>query len=658
MLTKRAGAVAAGLAGVAMVAGFGFPGHAAVRPGGQRSPAVRVVDPVLNAVWCSGPRRCLGVGTASVSPSISAVWNGRSWRFVKTPDRGVELTALGCSGWTECMAIGGSFSSGVIDEWNGVSWKSLPTIKSASLDSVACAARHRCVAVGGGDAFAWNGKVWSRVPLPPRLRGGQFPHVACAGPADCMAVGTGAMRWNGVKWHQVAASVTCLLEYECSVSGDGPGRYVAVGDSDKSFFWNGHSWREVALPVFDELPGISCTGSFCLAVGSSSDVAWNGRKWSALPSTGFGNAAVWCTRRTACMDVGSGLASFWNGRRWTPQRLSTIDRLAAVSCTRPGNCIAVGLTNNLALAPLLAPDWLAERWNGSKWQVIPGPARTGGTGQEQISCTSTRFCMAVNTLAYDPGAQRWNGRKWIATNLPADVGEQGVEGLSCSSASNCLAIAGDAAWAWDGTSWHATASPGISGQYVDLQSVSCASATMCMAIGYDFTLSTCGNGCTVNLLAEQWNGSSWSVSNTPVLDVGSVPDFLPSNQISCPSATFCMQETTASALPGGAGVMSWNGQTWTQQKVSVASFYAPPNISCGGTSSCVVVRNTEARRGAAEVWNGTSWRATRLAPGGLVNAVSCSRPGRCVAVGTTAGDLTMAQSWDGTAWKLLHPVNP
>jgi hypothetical protein len=554
------------------------------------------------------------------------------------------------------MALGGSFSKGLIDEWNGVSWKTLPVIPSTSLNAVACAARHRCVAVGF-DAFTWNGKAWTRVPVPRGLPiASEFTNVACAGPDDCMALGSHggpsplAMWWNGAKWRRVAGAATCVVPGQCGLSGDGRGRYVAVGD-DNSFIWNGHSWRRIPLPgVNDELPGIWCAGSFCLAVGSSSDFGWNGAKWSTLPSTGFGNAAVWCAGRSACMDVGSGLATFWNGRRWTPMRLSKIDRLSAVSCNRPGNCVAVGLTNN----PPLIPDWLAERWTGSVWQVITGPAKTVGIGTAQISCTSTQFCMALNTLAFDPGAQRWNGSHWIATNLPTDLGEQGVEGLSCSSASSCLAIAGDAAWAWDGSSWHATASLGISGQYVDLQSVSCASATMCMAIGFDVSNSSCGSTCTAYLLAEQWNGSTWSVSATPVLAIGSEPDFLPSSQISCPTTTFCMEETQGQVNV----VLSWDGHTWTQQHVSVPAFFTGPEISCGGPSSCVIAGDTQGGNGAAEVWNGTAWRATRPASGGLLSAVSCSRQDRCVAVGTTAGDLTMAQSWNGTSWKLLRPVNP
>jgi hypothetical protein len=573
------------------------------------------------------------------------------------------------------MAIDNS-TKGVIKEWNGVSWRSLPT-SSRWLDSVACAARHRCVAVGASEALTWNGRVWSKAPLSRQLQRSDFISVACAGPADCMAVGiytpSGgglqqpiAMRWNGAKWHQVAASPGAG-----ALSGDGPGRYVAVG-ADASFFWNGSSWLRVALPGSIELQGISCARSFCLAVGSSSEFAWNGSKWSTLPATGFSNAGVWCTGRDACMDVGGGLASYWNGRGWTPMRLSVINRLRAVSCTRPGNCMALGETNNLRLAPLgQAPAWLAERWSGSAWQNIPGPASGLSAFQGSnldcapgtcpaVSCTTTRFCMALDVNANNPAAQRWNGSEWIATNLSADLGYQIIQDLSCASSGSCLAVgalsqADARAWAWDGTSWHATASPGISGQDTALQSVSCASATMCMAVGYEFTPPCDTTPCTIHLLAEQWNGSTWSVTGTPALGTGTVYE-LPSSLISCPSTTFCMEVT-------GPSARSWDGHTW--HKRAAPSRYIAPDLSCGSASSCVVVGNLGpvsgtpfGETGAAQAWNGTAWRTTRLASAGLLHAVSCPQPDQCIAVGATLYDQAMAQSWNGTAWKLLSPANP
>jgi hypothetical protein len=517
------------------------------------------------------------------------------------------------------------------------------------------------VAVGIGAAFAWNGKVWSKVPLPRQVPAdSEFGAVACAGPADCMAVGfTGsavplAMRWNGVRWHRVASAGIACFAGQCGISGHGRGRYVVVGDNLSSF-WNGRSWHRIALPAANVLvPGVSCTESFCLAVGrsvgNSSEFAWNGKKWHTLPRTGFDNESVWCTRPTACMDVGFGGVSSWNGRRWTRLRLSVINRFTGVSCTRPGNCIAVGPTNNLALER----DWLAERWNGSRWQVIPGPAKTDGGPAEQISCTSMRFCMALSTFAFDPAAQWWNGRRWIATDLPfqSPPGTFGIEGLSCSSPSKCVAVGGNVAWNWNGTSWPES-NPEIGGPNVDLQSVSCLSATLCMATGFVYT-GDCQDTCTMTGLAEQWNGSSWSVSDSTILG-SSTLDHLPSSQISCPAATFCMEETTG---VGPVSVRSWDGHSWTQQTVP---FSTASGISCGGTSSCVVI-STFIRGGeladTTEIWNGTSWRAAKPAPGGLLTALSCSRPDRCTAAGGTAGNLAMTQTWDGTSWKLTHPANP
>jgi hypothetical protein len=74
--------------------------------------------PKLDAVWCSSPSKCLAVGGEFGRLPVSQVWNGRSWKYVRTPGRAQILLGMSCLSWSFCMAVGGD---GVADLWNGAS---------------------------------------------------------------------------------------------------------------------------------------------------------------------------------------------------------------------------------------------------------------------------------------------------------------------------------------------------------------------------------------------------------------------------------------------------------------------------------------------------------------------------------------------------------
>src|SRR5262245_16728346 len=66
--------------------------------------------------------------------------------------------------------------------------------------------------------------------------------------------------------------------------------------------------------------------------------------------------------------------------------------LAGISCVSASFCLTVG-----RYADALRRDHsLAEEWNGRRWRVLPG---VHGTNLSDVSCTSTRFCMALGSPA-------------------------------------------------------------------------------------------------------------------------------------------------------------------------------------------------------------------------------------------------------------------
>ena len=296
-----------------------------------------------------------------------------------------------------------------------------------------------------------------------------------------------------------------------------------------------------------------------------------------------------------------------------------------MSCTSANACTAVGTGGN--------GDSLAERWNGTKWSVQPTPnVDRRDTGLTSVSCTSATLCTATGRYQSGlgaPAAEQWNGTKWSVQRVPAPqtTTGAGLTGVSCTSGSACIAVGSDGtalAEAWNGISWSiqpVTTPPGTFGSR--LTGVSCSSASACMAVGH-YAVDTDNDSAP---LAEEWNGTSWSILPAPV-------------------------------SPGAPE--SFGGGTFLT------------GVSCTSASACTAVGNYFNRSGdlstLAEAWNGTSWslQPTPDAPGSTDNfllGVSCTSPTACTAVGYNQkpGSFTehrLAEAWNGTSWSLEHPPAP
>jgi hypothetical protein len=91
---------------------------------------------MLNGVSCPASARCVAVGESGDGPKLLAeAWNGTRWRVLKTPDPPAAtssfLNQVSCTGVSHCVAVGsrgsGKNASALAEIWNGTSWKVLKT---------------------------------------------------------------------------------------------------------------------------------------------------------------------------------------------------------------------------------------------------------------------------------------------------------------------------------------------------------------------------------------------------------------------------------------------------------------------------------------------------------------------------------------------------
>ena len=228
---------------------------------------------------------------------------------------------------------------------------------------------------------------------------------------------------------------------------------------------------------------------------------------------------------------------------------------------------------------------------------------------------------------------------------------------------NAIAAAAPSGWALQ-----ATPNP-VGARNTFLAGVSCTAPTACVAVGYSISTSN-----AVTTLAEQWNGSAWSILSTPS-PLGSVISSLAA--VACTSATAC---TAVGDSFNAANVKStlderWNGTTWSVQPTpdpAGISNSTLVGVACRVSTSCIAVGSyTKTPSGhpftLAESWNGIAWSivTTPNPPanrGASLLSVACSSGSACTAVGnwfnSSNTEVTLAERWSGTAWSIQTTLNP
>jgi len=323
--------------------------------------------------------------------------------------------------------------------------------------------------------------------------------------------------------------------------------------------------------------------------------------------------------------------------------------LNGVSCTSASACIAAGYYYNGSY-----DQTLVEQWNGTTWSIVPSPNTSSSQHNDLygVSCTSASACTAVGNYSngsYDQTlVEQWNGTTWSIVSSPDTSSSQDndLNGVSCFSASSCTAV-GDYYTGsynqtlieqWNGSAWSIVPSPNTdSTKDNQLTSVSCLSPSSCTAVGY------ANSGTVDQTLIEQWNGSTWSIQSSPDTD-STFENWL--YGVSCTSATACTAVGYVDTLTAQVALAEqWNGSAWSivptpNPNTSGSNYFN--SVSCSSANSCTAVGFYfgigTPNLTFIEQWNGSSWSIASSPNASIINAndlngVACTSTSACTGVG-------------------------
>ncbi|HEX5376365.1 MAG TPA: DUF6531 domain-containing protein [Solirubrobacterales bacterium] len=425
-----------------------------------------------------------------------------------------------------------------------------------------------------------------------------------------------------------------------------------------------------------KLTDVSCTSATkCTAVGYDKFMgrtfaeSWDGSAWKITHSNlGTSNEpAVSCVGPSTCHIVatdGGGTAGTWGLFSWgstfrafaAPEGASSW-KLRDVSCSSETACTAVGYRYSSATGY----KTLVERYDGTSWSIQASAEPSEGNGfraMSSVSCASSTQCMAVGEAAGKPFTEKWNGTQWTPVSIPGSA-EGFLEDVSCASATSCMAVGHRGWWewmgsswqsstlamSWDGSEWSVLETPEPSEELLvdgaNLSAVSCLSASSCVAVGSFFTKYG-EEGNEEKTLTEVWDGSEWTTRPSTSPDI-----FSTLAGISCTATSQCTAVGSARPINKDTNNMvtlgeRWNGEEWTTQATvspETRTELKLTDTSCTSATKCMAVGYDKVMgKVFAESWDGSEWKVARSdLGGGAEPAVSCVGLTTCFIIATPSG---------------------
>ncbi len=362
--------------------------------------------------------------------------------------------------------------------------------------------------------------------------------------------------------------------------------------------------------------------------------------------------------------------------------------LTGISCATGESCYAVGHYINSAGTELT----LAEHWTLSGgWSILETANPTGAksaslSGVSCLPIEPSEGCVAVGHYVNSAGTEVMLEEllfigKWMIGEMANPTGAKSSRllGVRCPISSTCAAVGNYVnSGSKEVTLAEQITTAGNKGAVQEtpnakeaksnsLASVSCTETKACTAVGHD--VNSAGTEVT---LAERWNGTAWSIQETPN------PTGAKSSSLAgvwCPGTEECVGVGRYVKSTGTELTLAelWNGTAWSIQgspNPTVASG-SLPSLSCPAAEACTAVGHYINEAGTevtlAEGWNGKEWTLQEtVTPTGAksssLSGVSCTSAEACTAVGhyvnSSGVEVTLAEVFASKKWAIQETVTP
>ena len=239
------------------------------------------------------------------------------------------------------------------------------------------------------------------------------------------------------------------------------------------------------------------------------------------------------------------------------------------------------------------PGQVIEQWNGTKWNLFPGP-RFGKRKQADVfamTSSSANDVWAIGSLVnLDSGLasslfEHWNGTAWTATTVESN--NEFLFGASADATNDAWAVGFSgsdrietSAMHWDGTNWKSVATPNAGQGTNKLNAVLALAPNDVWAVGFSTPAAPPKQAATLTLI-EHFDGTSWVVVPSPNVGLNSANQSNRLLGLTANSANDIWAFGSYFTAEGSGHQMTlllhWDGATWT-----IAS---SPNPTKAGTSS-------------------------------------------------------------------------
>jgi hypothetical protein len=335
---------------------------------------------------------------------------------------------------------------------------------------------------------------------------------------------------------------------------------------------------------------------------------------------------------------------------------SSLNAVAAISRT---SAWAVGTIHGFSPANVT----LIDRWNGTRWTVVPSPS-PGGAGGDAVSVlTGVAALSRTDTWAvgyWDSDAAvlstrhalilHWDGAKWRRVPSPR-LADSVLNGITALSPADVWAVGFTGRHTliehWNGVRWTRVPSPSLFDSA--LNAVAATSRASAWAVGH------AGRG----TLTERWNGIRWTRVPSPSPDRRRGTALLAVTAISRTDAWAGGRYQN----PAESGLIEhWNGATWRQVR-SAGNIVRGVAATSGGVGWAV---GSAGRLALIEHRAGQRWATVR----GPVPAGAAAVQLRAVTLvsarsGWAAGDYldgsqlqALIERWNGNRWQQVPAPGP